>query len=195
MVRGRGGDARSRTDHQRLFRPEAAGMTIANAVLQGIFLGAFYAVLACGLSIMFGVMRIINLAHGDIAVLGAYVVFVIVAGHRNLSVPRFAGRPAGDDRLRLRAPADRPRAKPQGRHPHAAAGDLRAVDRDPEPAAHHVLARRPLTRRRARARSPRRAGRSRAACPSPRSASSSSSSRWPRSELCSCSCRGRGRGG
>ena len=55
-------------------------MTIVNAVLQGIFLGAFYAVLACGLSIMFGVMRIINLAHGDIAVLGAYVVFVIVQG-------------------------------------------------------------------------------------------------------------------
>ncbi|MGH7762381.1 MAG: branched-chain amino acid ABC transporter permease [Candidatus Dormibacteraceae bacterium] len=55
-------------------------MTIFNAVVQGIFLGAFYAVLACGLSIMFGVMRIINLAHGDIAVLGAYVVFVIVQG-------------------------------------------------------------------------------------------------------------------
>ena len=53
-------------------------MTIANAIVQGIFLGAFYAVLACGLSLMFGVMRIINLAHGDIAVLGAYVVFVIV---------------------------------------------------------------------------------------------------------------------
>jgi branched-chain amino acid transport system permease protein len=53
-------------------------MTIVNAVVQGIFLGGFYAVLACGLSIMFGVMRIINLAHGDIAVLGAYVVFVIV---------------------------------------------------------------------------------------------------------------------
>jgi branched-chain amino acid transport system permease protein len=53
-------------------------MTVLNAVLQGVFLGAFYAVLACGLSIMFGVMRIINLAHGDIAVLGAYVVFVIV---------------------------------------------------------------------------------------------------------------------
>jgi len=53
-------------------------MTLVNAVLQGIFLGAFYAVLACGLSIMFGVMRIINLAHGDVAVLGAYIVFVIV---------------------------------------------------------------------------------------------------------------------
>ena len=53
-------------------------MTLLNAALQGVFLGAFYAVLACGLSIMFGVMRIINLAHGDIAVFGAYVVFVIV---------------------------------------------------------------------------------------------------------------------
>lgn len=53
-------------------------MTVVNAVLQGVFLGAFYAVLACGLSIMFGVMRIINLAHGDLAVLGAYITFVIV---------------------------------------------------------------------------------------------------------------------
>ena len=53
-------------------------MTVLNAILQGIFLGAFYAVLACGLSLMFGVMRIINLAHGDIAVLGAYIVFFIV---------------------------------------------------------------------------------------------------------------------
>jgi branched-chain amino acid transport system permease protein len=53
-------------------------MTVANAILQGVFLGAFYAVLACGLSIMFGVMRIINLAHGDIAVLGAYITFVVV---------------------------------------------------------------------------------------------------------------------
>ena len=53
-------------------------MTVLNAVLQGVFLGAFYAVLACGLSIMFGVMRIINLAHGDIAVLGAYLIYFIV---------------------------------------------------------------------------------------------------------------------
>jgi branched-chain amino acid transport system permease protein len=53
-------------------------MTVVNAVLQGVFLGAFYAVLACGLSLMFGVMRIINLAHGDVAVLGAYIVFYIV---------------------------------------------------------------------------------------------------------------------
>ena len=53
-------------------------MTLLNAILQGIFLGAFYAVLACGLSLMFGVMRIINLAHGDVAVLGAYLAYSVV---------------------------------------------------------------------------------------------------------------------
>lgn len=52
-------------------------MTLANAVLQGVFLGSLYALLACGLSLIFGVMRIINLAHGDLAVLGAYLVWVV----------------------------------------------------------------------------------------------------------------------
>ena len=47
-------------------------MTWANAVVQGLLLGGLYALFACGLSLMFGVMRIINLAHGDIAVLGAF---------------------------------------------------------------------------------------------------------------------------
>jgi branched-chain amino acid transport system permease protein len=36
-----------------------------------------YALSACGLSLMVGVMRIINLAHGDIAVVGAYLVWVV----------------------------------------------------------------------------------------------------------------------
>jgi len=53
-------------------------VTWVNAVVQGIMLGGLYALLACGLSLMFGVMRIINLAHGDIAVLGAYLVWVVV---------------------------------------------------------------------------------------------------------------------
>ncbi len=52
-------------------------MTWVNAIVQGVLLGGFYALLACGLSLMFGVMRIINLAHGDIAVVGAYLVWVL----------------------------------------------------------------------------------------------------------------------
>jgi branched-chain amino acid transport system permease protein len=53
-------------------------MTWLNAILQGIFLGGYYALLAAGLALMFGLMRIINLAHGDIAVLGAYLIMVVL---------------------------------------------------------------------------------------------------------------------
>jgi branched-chain amino acid transport system permease protein len=48
-----------------------------NQIVQGVLLGGYYALLACGLSLMFGVMRIINLAHGALAVLGAFLVFVL----------------------------------------------------------------------------------------------------------------------
>lgn len=50
-------------------------MNVLNQILQGILLGGYYALLACGLSFMFGVMRIINLAHGSLAVVAAYGVF------------------------------------------------------------------------------------------------------------------------
>lgn len=52
-------------------------MTWANQFLQGVLLGGYYALLACGLSFMFGVMRIINLAHGSLAVVAAYGVFYL----------------------------------------------------------------------------------------------------------------------
>jgi branched-chain amino acid transport system permease protein len=47
----------------------------ADQILQGVFLGGYYALIACGLSFMFGVMRIINLAHGSLAVLAAYLIW------------------------------------------------------------------------------------------------------------------------
>lgn len=46
-----------------------------NAVLQGLLLGGQYALLACGLSLIFGVMRIVNLAHGVLAVASAYLAY------------------------------------------------------------------------------------------------------------------------
>jgi len=52
-------------------------MTWVNAVIQGILLGGQYALIACGLSLTFGVMRIVNLAHGDLAVCGAYLALVL----------------------------------------------------------------------------------------------------------------------
>ena len=54
-------------------------MTWVNAVIQGVMLGGLYALFACGLSLMFGVMKVINLAHGDLAVVAAYVALGVVA--------------------------------------------------------------------------------------------------------------------
>ena len=54
-------------------------MTWVNAVVQGILLGGLYALFACGLSLMFGVMRIVNLAHGDLAVVAAFLAFSVMS--------------------------------------------------------------------------------------------------------------------
>jgi branched-chain amino acid transport system permease protein len=53
-------------------------MTIIDAIVQGILLGGQYALFAAGLSLMFGVMRLVNLAHGDFAVLASYGVLFVV---------------------------------------------------------------------------------------------------------------------
>jgi branched-chain amino acid transport system permease protein len=44
-----------------------------NAIVQGILTGGLYALFACGLSLMFGVMKVVNLAHGDLATVAAYI--------------------------------------------------------------------------------------------------------------------------
>lgn len=54
-------------------------MSWVNAVIQGILVGGLYALFACGLSLMFGVMNVINLAHGDLAVVAAYVALGVIA--------------------------------------------------------------------------------------------------------------------
>ena len=43
------------------------------AVVQGTLLGGLYALFAAGLSLIFGVMRLVNIAHGDLIVLSAYL--------------------------------------------------------------------------------------------------------------------------
>jgi branched-chain amino acid transport system permease protein len=48
-------------------------MTWVNAILQGILLGGLYSLFATGLSLGFGVMRFVNLAHGDLAILAAFM--------------------------------------------------------------------------------------------------------------------------
>ena len=48
-----------------------------NSIAQGILLGGLYALIAAGLSLIFGVMRLVNIAHGDLIILAAYLGLTI----------------------------------------------------------------------------------------------------------------------
>jgi branched-chain amino acid transport system permease protein len=53
-------------------------MTWVNTIIQGILVGGLYALFAAGLSLIFGVMRLVNIAHGDLIVAVAYLAWVII---------------------------------------------------------------------------------------------------------------------
>lgn len=50
--------------------------TLIQVVIDGVILGGFYALMAQGLSMIFGIMRVINLAHGEFLVIGAYLAWM-----------------------------------------------------------------------------------------------------------------------
>lgn len=53
-------------------------MEWTNSILQGVLLGGLYALFAAGLSLIFGVMRLVNIAHGDLIVLAAFIALALV---------------------------------------------------------------------------------------------------------------------
>ncbi len=48
-------------------------------IVMGFLLGGLYALIALGLSLVFGVMKLINLAHGDLVVLESYIIYALMA--------------------------------------------------------------------------------------------------------------------
>src|SRR5947209_14674782 len=50
-----------------------------DTVLQGLLLGGLYALYAAGLSLIFGIMRLINLAHGDLIVAATFLILALSA--------------------------------------------------------------------------------------------------------------------
>ena len=48
-------------------------MQWVNVIVQGVLIGGLYAMFAAGLALIFGVMRLVNIAHGDLIVLAAYL--------------------------------------------------------------------------------------------------------------------------
>jgi len=53
---------------------------LMGTILDGILLGGLYALFAAGLSLIFGVMRLVNIAHGDLIILSAYIALVASGG-------------------------------------------------------------------------------------------------------------------
>src|ERR1700733_3877041 len=50
-----------------------------DTLLQGVLLGGLYSLYATGLSVIFGIMRLVNLAHGDLIVLAAFLILAMTA--------------------------------------------------------------------------------------------------------------------
>ena len=60
-------------------------MNWVNVAIQGILLGGLYALFAMGLALVFGVMRLVNLAHGDLEILAAFITLGLLrSGHLGL---------------------------------------------------------------------------------------------------------------
>jgi branched-chain amino acid transport system permease protein len=60
-------------------------MNWVNIAVQGILLGGLYALFAIGLALVFGVMRLVNLAHGDLGILAAFITLGLLrSGHLGL---------------------------------------------------------------------------------------------------------------
>ena len=55
-------------------------LDLSTPLLMGILLGGLYVLIALGLSLVFGVMKLINVAHGDLVILGTYFAFFIMTG-------------------------------------------------------------------------------------------------------------------
>ena len=58
--------------------------SIVNGIFSGVSIGAVLLIVALGLAIVFGLMGVINLAHGELIMLGAYTTFVVQNGFKLL---------------------------------------------------------------------------------------------------------------
>lgn len=58
-------------------------MDVLQLTIFGVLLGGVYALMATGLTMLYGVMRVINLAHAAFMIVGAYIAFVL---YRDLGI-------------------------------------------------------------------------------------------------------------
>ena len=53
-------------------------MLVFEIVFTGLLMGVFYALMALGLTLIFGILKVVNFAHGELFMLGAYAYSVLV---------------------------------------------------------------------------------------------------------------------
>ena len=51
---------------------------LASPIIMGILLGGLYTLIALGLSMVFGVMKLINVAHGDLVIFSSYFAYALL---------------------------------------------------------------------------------------------------------------------
>jgi branched-chain amino acid transport system permease protein len=73
------GEIVAQNDRQLSIRDKKAMHFFAQTMLNGLMTSSFYALIAIGLSLVFGVMHIVNFAHGEFYMIGAYTVWVLFA--------------------------------------------------------------------------------------------------------------------
>ena len=61
-------------------------MELLQLLLNGVFLGGFYAILAIGMSLVFGIMKLTNIAHGDLVILSTYLCMTIASATGNIAL-------------------------------------------------------------------------------------------------------------
>lgn len=70
----------------------AKHMQFLSYLVNGISLGSIYAVIALGYTMVYGIARMLNFAHGDVIMVGGYVAFVMMT---SLGLPRAGGNLRG----------------------------------------------------------------------------------------------------
>ena len=69
---------RSSAPSRPIPRPSALDLTlVAQGLIGGLLFGGVYSLMAVGLTLIFGVMRVVNFAHGDMMVWGMYLAFLL----------------------------------------------------------------------------------------------------------------------
>ena len=77
-------------------------MNVLSQIINGLHIGSIYALVALGYSMVYGIIKLINFAHGEIIMVGAYAVYVMLvlaglplmggrSGVASCSAPAFAG--------------------------------------------------------------------------------------------------------